>query len=345
MKKKILLLFIYLSYALLTPLNTFAATNIPPPEGQNSYILQSTIGSYSSTIFGRVSGGYNAYVGFQFVPNASRYLCQVDVTVHKSGAPTDNIYANLMSGGTTLTNGTLLATSNQIAGSDIGTGTGGTILSFYFGTASSPGNCFGVSGSQNYWIQIKRSGSNSDTNYYHYDYNSGGTSSGGVCLLWGSTFGKYSPDAECGANIYGISDGSFLDISISPVTNVCTNNVLAGACSLLANLFIPSQTVASSSANTIKDLFLSKAPFGYINTALSIDLTDTNAASTSPTLTLPIGHTNDYISDLIPSSMVWADSSANNNAQTATNGFRTTFSLLLWLVFIFYIVFTIRRVF
>jgi len=121
--------------------------------------------------------------------------------------------------------------------------------------------------------------------------------------------------------------------------------ILSDMCTVIAGLFLPDTDFAEVTFDSLNSTFLSKAPFGYIDALLNLDLSVTGSATTSPTLTLPIGHTNEYISELLPSDMSWSDSTAGNAVAQTTNSFRIIFTILLWLAFLFYLFFALRRIF
>jgi len=113
----------------------------------------------------------------------------------------------------------------------------------------------------------------------------------------------------------------------------------------LTNLFSVNTQLDQSRFDTVRSMLNAKAPFSYFNSALSVNFATTSAATSAPSISLPITHSNSYVSSLIPSSMNWNDSTANFNVATITNLIRPTFLILLWLVFIFYLIHTLRRVF
>jgi len=104
-------------------------------------------------------------------------------------------------------------------------------------------------------------------------------------------------------------------------------------------------TLALSDIGDVRTALNSKAPFSYINSVLSMDLSATGASTASPTLTFTISKPNSYVSSLLPSTFSWNDGSANNNVAQIAGDVRVIFTILLWLSFVFYIFFIVRRIF
>jgi len=342
MKRLTIFIFTFLAFFIFASQSFASTTNYTPTAGQNQILYTNLTGTTGSLRFGAASlGSWTDKIGLKYTPTVSHYLCSIDVFISKTGAPTDSVNLKLYQGGSGLDNGTLLATSANVwLGSDFSTSPQRT--TFWFGTNALPATCQGIVKNQTYWFTFARTGTPDDSHLYNFYFIQ---QTNTELVGWTKQFGAVGSPTNYGyADLYGISDGSALDI-VTTVTNPCSGSFLESTCNLLSSLFIPSTSFASASADTLKTTFLSKAPFSYINSALNLDLSTTGSGSSSPTLTLQINKPNSYVSSILPVSMTWTDSSANNNAFIATSAIRGVFTILLWLAFVFYIIFTIRRVF
>jgi len=85
-----------------------------------------------------------------------------------------------------------------------------------------------------------------------------------------------------------------------------------------------------------------KVPFAYINELVSLDLSETESASSTPSFTIPLAQGLSHVSPELPDTMEWSDD--NNIVSDLTSSIRIVFNILLWLGFIFYFVFVARRV-
>jgi len=95
-----------------------------------------------------------------FTPSGSISLAGINLGVAKSGSPTDNVYVEIHADSSSLPSGTVLGTSDVIAGASVQTEAVGSIQTFTF---SSP---VSLSASTRYWFVLRRSGSVDASNYF-----------------------------------------------------------------------------------------------------------------------------------------------------------------------------------
>ena len=350
MKSKISVVTTVLLLALLgfaTP--SFASTDLPAPSGQNAFVLKGINSSNVevSKIFGAATtSSWTDKIGFKYIPESNRYICQVDAKLSRNGtgSATSNVQLQVYSSGSNMDNGTLMYTSSNVWTHQDFT-TSAQLASFYFGTASSPGNCFGVKGGSTYWFTWSRTDAPSDTvNWNFYFVNNVPSPSSATAQGYTKAFGAVTgssiyPDV----NLYGILDGTGISTAN---TQPCDDNILYSLCSVLYKYLIPDTAVVSSNYTTLQTTFNSKAPFAYINSALGLDFSLTSSSSAIPFISIPLNHsTNPYIASSLPTSMNYTDSSNGNVVSQWAGAVRTVFLVLLWLSFIFYIFKTVEHIF
>lgn len=346
MKRKIILFISLIFFTLVTP--AFAALPQFSPDSTQNQVLLDTL--YNPTGVGDQNFGNTGFnkVGFLYTPSSSHWVCQVHALFGKFGHPTDsvqlqlydsqNTMASAISSGNldgtfySLVNGIDLTNSDQSA-------------DFIFQAATPPGICLPLHAATNYWFVFSRTGSLSNTDYYLFEENQNLTprpNASSVIQAW-TTTGQSSGFVPS-TTVYGITDGTAINNatgSASLTTETCANNILYSLCTL----FYPNLSVLSSNFTTLQNTFNSKAPFGYITSALSINLSVTNAASSTPVFTIPIVHSASQIAGILPTSMTYNDSSWGNIVAQWTGAIRTMFNIALWLAFIFYIFVTVRHIF
>jgi hypothetical protein len=318
---------------------SYASAQVTPASGQNEILVDNSDldnGSFSTTVFGgtgNVGEGFTK-AGLKYIPEASHWVCQVDVRINNHNSPTDSVLMKIYSGGSDVDTGTLLATSNQVTSTAITSSAGW--VSFWIGTPTVPGSCIGMGSGGTYWFTFSRTGSNNGTNNYNLglkntnpipnvitSYVKGGG------LITGST-----PDAIL--QITGIKDGSAITLG---TINPCADNLLFSVCSLLYLLFIPNFTNISTRVASTSATLNSKVPFSYFNSLSGINLSSVGTPDAS--LTLPI-HTGSGSSALNFDIPFFATASANISGFFSAVKLSTTF--IFWLGFLAYLYFLIRRV-
>jgi len=350
MQKLILFIILFLSLFVFSERSISAQTMIDPDPSQNAVLLDwNHTSTPLGTTFGRPPASDND-IGFKYIPATSQYVCQIDIALDVgSGSPTDTVSMRVYSGGTTLTNGTLMWTMQNVwratdFGSDV-------YASYWYGTFAPPGNCFGLLGGSTYWFVLHRTGSTSNTQNWQTNIVSGTMSpSDSFAQVWGDQSGarEYSAGvpARPQVTIYGISDGSLIDQQSEELASFCASTgLLIGTCNMFSNLFIPNFEEFSDDFNDLEATLSAKAPFAYIDSALSLDFSLSPSATTSPDISIPIQHTNSNISSLIPTSLDWSDADSGGVAAIATNAIRNVFLVLLWIAFIFFLVTRFKDVF
>lgn len=115
-------------------------------------------GSTLLTCKGTTSSVDSRSFGQSFVAGNSYPLANIQLTITKVGSPTDNIYAEVLSGAI---NGTLLGTSANVDGSTLPTTSTANTPTFDFSAAGVT-----LTAGTAYYVRVWRSGANDSTNYY-----------------------------------------------------------------------------------------------------------------------------------------------------------------------------------
>lgn len=319
----LLLIFIFIGVPKAYALDP---TQVEPDPSQNGILadFDNCVSGCGSTGFG-TSGNYRH--GARYIPNESHYLCQADFYIKKNANPTDSLRLDLYFGGTNLTNGTLVASS--VAWSASALSGSYQYISFWFGTSSPPGNCYGVQAGQTYFLTLQRSGASDNTNNYQIYVNAG---TNAEYTGWSTGSGEVNTPYSV---LYGITDGSALDIGIA---EPCPVNALYTLCSLFYWLFIPDINTSTINTNidSLFTLINTKIPFGYINAITEIDLSDSES-SESAGWVLPVQ------AGFVDTSLTF-----NSNDEAGISDFfggvRLITTFMFWLGFLAYIYFMMRRV-
>jgi len=314
------------------------AQQVTPHESQNQNILRSQNQGSANQTMGRPSPS-NSSEGIRYIPTESHYLCQIDFRVKTNGSPTDGLNINIYQGGTTLTNGTLIWTSeNTVNSADIGATE--DVISFWFGSVSPPGACIAVVAGETYFIELNRTGSDHATNNYSIYYDTNDLLPNGESLGFGDRNGQWSVGTWPAVDIYGIEDGSGINTD-SEVPDFCASlGILAGSCNLFASLFGIDAEFAEDEFSDTYDSLVSKAPFAYIFPVFDLNLSSTSASMDTPTISIPL-YASFSGSLIMDNSFDWSDDGIIGDL---VGLIRPTFALGLWFVLIFYIVGLVRHV-
>ncbi len=167
---------------------------------QNRQDSTATSGGNASNIQGGTasSGQLTQAAGMSFTTVNSYSLTSIALIVYKSFAPTDNLAISIYS--TSIT-GTLLGTSDNVAGANLTNGFPGTYQNFNFSTPVS------LSATTKYYLQIKRDGARDTTNYFLALRNTTSTyANGGAYSLDNNTWSSESTTDDLCLITFGGTD-------------------------------------------------------------------------------------------------------------------------------------------
>lgn len=268
------------------------STQLTPISGHADVIYDgySTDNVNVSNVFGKsTTSSWASKVGMKYIPEANRFICQIDIVVGKAGSPSDGLKVEVYNGGTTVDNGNIVATSyNTWSASEIASNNGQVLTYWFDGTSINTGACFGVVAGQTYWITVSRTGSLSDTDYYFwYHTTTGGQPTEATGLSYSKEFGQYTnsginmhPDID----IYGISDGTSIEPNIGD-WQCSVDTWFPGyetLCTFVHTILIPPNGFGAfikGKMNDSQGLLYSKAPFAYFvqikNQVTNLDTTTT----------------------------------------------------------------------
>jgi len=313
--------------------SSFASTTIPPDTSQNGVIIDVQGSTLGSQYWG---DNLNRRMGYRYQPINNHYVCQVDIRASKLGTATDSIRLSVRQDGTNLTNGTLIQTSQNVwLHSDLD----GSYASFWFGTVSPPGNCFPVVSGKTYFFVLDRTGGVYTTDNYNFIYTNTSLYDE---IRWFNQYGEATDGYEPSVRMFGITNAQGLSSEVVDTSSFCDGlGLFAEICNTVTFLFVPNTNVLQSDIEDLIDTLSSKAPFAYVIEALSLDFSETYANEDVPSISIPI--------DVEVAGIQTLDTSFDFNDEASlvadTAGLiRTTFVILLWLVFVFFIFISVRHI-
>lgn len=193
----------------------YASLQVTPPAGQNKVIYA---GNAQFTGYWGANYTQTENIMQKWIPASSHSVCQIDWWLNKQGSPTDNVRVKVYQGGTQSLNGTLIWTSNAVAGSSI---SGYQWVSFY-------NSCFTVNAGQTYWLELKRDTLDNTNKYTQNMATSATHTDGGTFSMWdtGNGGGQFGSGYNYSyANWYGYDPASIAVTNIATQSSTFTFNV------------------------------------------------------------------------------------------------------------------------